>query len=200
MRQNGMSNLCPCGVQESARSYPRFPVISRYSRGSFRIRIAIAIEVQMAEPVMVTIGGCFVATTLKCFSECEDVASVHNSSTTEADGSNEVVRMRQDLGTTENRRGSPRYKINAPLTVIIGGHEIPAYTRDLSNCGVYFLLAGTDESLIDRDFEFLLKLPPEITLSTYCQIRCRGCVLRKEKTSMDMTGVAAKILDYSILN
>lgn len=107
--------------------------------------------------------------------------------------------MRPELGTADNRRGCPRYKINAPLTVIIGGRQIPAYTRDLSNRGVYFFLAGTDESLIDREFEFVLELPPEVTLSTYCEVRCRGWALREEKTSTDLTGVAAKILDYSIL-
>lgn len=108
--------------------------------------------------------------------------------------------MKPELGTTDNRRECPRYKINAPLTVIIGGHQIPAYTRDLSNRGVYFFLAGTDENLIDHEFEFLLELPPEVTLSAYCQVRCRGWVLRKEKTPTDLTGVAAKILDYSLLN
>jgi hypothetical protein len=42
-------------------------------------------------------------------------------------------------------------------------------------------------------------LPPEITLSTFCRIRCHGRTLRKEKSKMSLTGVAAEILDYSIL-
>lgn len=122
-----------------------------------------------------------------------------SSCSAEADGVSEVVRMRQDLGTADNRRECPRYKINAPLTVTIGGRQIPAYTRDLSNRGVYFFLAGSDENLIDREFDFVLELPPEVTLSTYCEVRCRGWALRKEETSTDLTGVAARILDYSIL-
>jgi hypothetical protein len=114
----------------------------------------------------------------------------------------ETVRMTQDATTTANeRRNSQRFKISAPLTVIVGGHEIPAYTRDLSNRGVYFYLALPDSTLIDRDFEFLIEMPSEITLMTSCRIRCRGKLIRKEVTSRNLTGagIAAEIMDYSIL-
>jgi hypothetical protein len=107
--------------------------------------------------------------------------------------------MAQDLAPTNDRRERPRFRMNAPLTVFIGDREIPAYTRDLSNRGVYFYLALSDSALIDRDFEFKVELPPEITLSTCCQIRCRGRAVRTEKTSMNLTGIAAEILSYSIL-
>ena len=89
--------------------------------------------------------------------------------------------------------------MNAPLTVYIGDREIPAYTRDLSNRGVYFYLDLIDSALIDRDFEFMVDLPPEITLSTSCSIRCRGRLVRKENNVKNLTGIAAEILDYSIL-
>jgi hypothetical protein len=115
---------------------------------------------------------------------------------------NETVRMTQDTILSANeRRGSQRFRISAPVTVIAGEHEIAAYTRDLSNRGVYFFLALSDSALIDRDFEFLIEMPSEITLSTSCQIRCRGKLVRKEVTSRNLTGagVAAEILDYSIL-
>ena len=116
--------------------------------------------------------------------------------------SDETVPMTQDTTTTTNeRRHSQRFKISAPLTVIVGEHEIPAYTRDLSNRGVYFYLTLPDSTLIDRDFEFLIDLPSEITLTASCRIRCRGKLVRKEVTSRNLTGagVAAEILDYSIL-
>jgi hypothetical protein len=114
----------------------------------------------------------------------------------------ETVRMTQDTTTTANeRRTSQRFKISAPLTVIAGEHEIPAYTRDLSNRGVYFYLTLPDSTLIDRDFEFLIEMPSEITLTASCRIRCRGKLIRKEVTSKNLTGagIAAEILDYSIL-
>jgi len=81
---------------------------------------------------------------------------------------NEAVCMTEDLTTANERRGSQRFRISAPLTVIAGDHEISAYTRDLSNRGVYFYLSLADSALIDRDFEFLIEMPSEITLSSSC--------------------------------
>jgi hypothetical protein len=112
---------------------------------------------------------------------------------------NPMVRKMQDSETASDRRRIPRFRVRAPLTVIVGDREIPAYTRDLSNRGVFFYLASDDGALIDHDFEFLVELPPEITLSTFCRIRCLGRALRKEKSKMSLTGVAAEILEYSIL-
>lgn len=109
--------------------------------------------------------------------------------------------MTRDMTSANEQRGSQRFRISAPLTVIVGDREIPAYTRDLSNRGVYFYLALADSALIDRDFEFLIDMPSEITLSTSCRIRCRGRLVRKEITSKNLTGagIAAEILNYSIL-
>jgi hypothetical protein len=116
------------------------------------------------------------------------------------DSSNQVVCMTEDF-TTNDRRGSQRFKISAPLTVLVEGQEISAFTRDLSNRGVYFYLALPDSALIDRDFEFLIEMPSEITLSSSCRIRCRGRLVRREMTSRNVSGagVAAEILHYSIL-
>jgi len=114
----------------------------------------------------------------------------------------EKVPMTQDTTKMANeRRGSQRFKISAPLTVIVGDHEIPAYTRDLSNRGVYFFLTLPDSTLIERDFEFTIEMPSELTLTTNCQIRCHGKLIRKEVTSRNLTGagIAAEILNYSIL-
>jgi hypothetical protein len=109
--------------------------------------------------------------------------------------------MRRDLATADDRRGSQRFRISVPLTVILEDREIPAYTRDLSNRGVYFYLASADSALIDSSFQFLVELPSEITLSSGCRVRCRGRLVRKEMTSRSLTetGLAAEILDYSVL-
>lgn len=111
-----------------------------------------------------------------------------------------MVYMTHDSEAANDRRRIQRFKVRAPLTVMAGSREIPAYTRDLSNQGVYFYLASGDSGLIEQDFEFSVELPPEITLSTFCRIRCHGRALRKEQSLMSLTGVAAQILDYSILN
>jgi hypothetical protein len=107
--------------------------------------------------------------------------------------------MAQDFAPSNDRRKRPRFHMNAPLTIYAKDHKISAYTRDLSNRGVYFYLSLSDSALIDDDFEFLVELPPEITLSTCCSIRCWARLSRKEDTPGGMTGIAAEILQYSIL-
>lgn len=114
----------------------------------------------------------------------------------------QTMTMADDTTAAMNdRRSSQRFKLSAPLTVIAGEHEIQAYTRDLSNRGVYFYVTIPDSTLIERDFEFLIDMPSEITLTTSCRIRCRGKLLRREVTARNLTGagIAAEILDYSIL-
>jgi len=111
---------------------------------------------------------------------------------------NEMTQMTHDSESATDRRNAQRFKVNAPLTVNLGDREIAAYTRDLSDGGVYFYLGSDDSRLISGDIDFVVDLPPEITLSTCCRIQCRAKVLRKEECSMGLTGVAAQILDYSI--
>jgi hypothetical protein len=106
--------------------------------------------------------------------------------------------MTGKLKSANDRRERQRFGINAPLTVFIGRRKIPGFTRDLSNLGVYFFLDLADSAPIGGDFEFLLELPPEITLSTCCLVRCRGHVVRTDHASTQLTGIAARILEYSI--
>jgi hypothetical protein len=106
--------------------------------------------------------------------------------------------MRKNSAVANDRRERQRFTINAPITLFIGGHNIPAYTRDMSNHGVYFYLALADSKLIDHDFDFVVELPPEITLSASCQIRCRGRAVRREKAVRNLAGVAAEILSFTI--
>lgn len=95
-------------------------------------------------------------------------------------------------------RARQRFGISVPLTVIIGQREIPGFTRDLSNRGVYFYLDLADSALIGGEFEFRVELPPEITLSTCCLIHGKGRVLRTDSTSREYAGIAAEILHYSM--
>ena len=106
--------------------------------------------------------------------------------------------MTSNLQSVDDRRERQRFGINVPLTVMIGQREIPGFTRDLSNRGVYFYLDMAESAPIGGDFEFLVELPPEITLSTCCSIRCQGHVVRTDDTSRQLTGIAAEILHYSI--
>ena len=114
---------------------------------------------------------------------------------------NKTGYARVALAAVNDRRGSKRFKARVPITVIAGENEIPAYTRDLSNRGVYFYLDLLDSALIEGDIEFLVEFPPEFTRSTIYRIRCRGRLVRKERTSRNFAeiGIAAEVLKYSIL-
>ncbi len=98
-----------------------------------------------------------------------------------------------------DRREWQRFSISVPLTLTMGAGEIPAYTRDLSSRGVYFYVASAGALSVDQTLDFLVTLPPEITLSACCRIRCRGRLIRMEDTTGYSTGIVAEILQYSIL-
>jgi len=100
--------------------------------------------------------------------------------------------------SAKERRERRRFGINAPLTAFIGRREIPGFTQDISNNGVYFFLDLAGKAPIGGEFKFLIELPPEITLSTCCQVRCRGRVVRTDRASTQLTGIGAQILEYSI--
>jgi hypothetical protein len=100
--------------------------------------------------------------------------------------------------SASNRRERQRYGINAPVTVVVGKRKVAGFTQNLSNQGVFFHLAAADSAMIDGDFDFLVELPPEITLSTGCSVRCQGRVVRTENLPGQLTGIAARILHYSM--
>lgn len=106
--------------------------------------------------------------------------------------------MTGNVNFATERRANPRFELNAPLIVKIGERSVPAFTRDLSNRGVYFFLDSGDSARIPAEIEFTVELPPEVTLTTSCVIRCQGRVIRADQTSSQLTGIAAEILHYSM--
>ena len=108
--------------------------------------------------------------------------------------------MNKSEAEVNNRRKTQRFQIKAPLTLSIGDREISGFTRDLSNKGVYFYVGAGDQPQPGEELDFVVELPPEITLSNSCLIRCRGRVARTERTPSNETGIAAEILEYRILN
>jgi len=106
--------------------------------------------------------------------------------------------MSHDLFREGDRRAFTRYRVTMPLVVLLGDHRISAYTRDVSEHGVFFLVDSGDEGRIQNQIEFLIDFPPEVTLSAYCSVRCSGIVVRKERSLNLLTGMGARILQYSI--
>jgi len=107
--------------------------------------------------------------------------------------------MTEGFTGQDERRRSPRFPVKAPVTLLIGDLSLPAYTRNVSERGVYFYMSSTEIELIPQNFEFLLELPPEVTISNWCSIRCQGRLVRKEEGESGVPGIAAEILHYSIL-
>ena len=103
-----------------------------------------------------------------------------------------------NLTKQNERRERPRFSLNAPLTVLLGDRAISGSTRNLSDRGVYFYVDLPEGHKLDGDFEFVLELPPDVTLSSWCPIRCRARLVRKEQAGGDLAGIAAEILHYSI--
>jgi len=103
----------------------------------------------------------------------------------------------RNTSPAEDRRSRRRYRISLPLMILLGDREVPAYTRDVSNLGVYFFVDPQDLDHIEGEFQFLIEMPPEITLSAHSRVRCVGRVVRKEIAPNGPAGIAAKILEYS---
>jgi hypothetical protein len=69
----------------------------------------------------------------------------------------------------------------------------------MSSQGLYFFVNSAEGLSIGQDLELLVKLPPEITLSSYCLIRCEGRVVRIEDNLNNMIGIAVEFLEGSSL-
>jgi hypothetical protein len=108
--------------------------------------------------------------------------------------------MKKSQLAVDDRRKTQRFQIKAPLTLTLGDREIAGFTRDLSNKGVYFNLGAGEAPGAGEEFEFVVELPPEITLSNSCLIRCRGRVARTDLTPRNGAGIAAEIIEYRIMN
>jgi len=108
--------------------------------------------------------------------------------------------MKKKQAAGDDRRKTQRYQIKAPLTISVGDREVAGFTRDLSNRGVFFYVSAGDAPVAGEELEFVVELPPEVTLSNSCLIRCQGRVARTELNMRDEAGVAAEILEYRILN
>lgn len=91
-----------------------------------------------------------------------------------------------------------RSSISIPLVVLDGKCEVSAYTRDVSGVGVYFFVDSDEEDRIQGEFRFVMDVPPEVTLSSYCRVLCVGTAVRKERVANNLAGIAARILWYSI--
>lgn len=106
-----------------------------------------------------------------------------------------------DTGSQAENRTTRRFAMRLPVSVKFANgdlHEVEGHTKDVSYRGVFFY---ADAHLIPgSEIEFVLTLPPEVTLADNIRVRCRGRVLRlDEDVPGNRVGVAAVIDKYEFL-
>lgn len=102
--------------------------------------------------------------------------------------------------SNQERRRWQRFRVTAAVSLLINGQPVTGYTQDICNHGVYLMLPAGDGLNREKEFDFVVELPPEITLSSGCEIWCSGRALRIDEGSSQTVGVATEIIDYAITN
>jgi hypothetical protein len=97
-------------------------------------------------------------------------------------------------------RRTRRFAMKLPVTVKMPQGDVSskaAETKDLSARGVFFYLDTHVNP--GSNIEFVLTLPPEITLTESIKVRCLGKVVRVDKGEGEQVGIAAAIDQYDLV-
>jgi hypothetical protein len=98
------------------------------------------------------------------------------------------------------KRSTRRFSLDLPISVKYldnGRQKLAGHTRDVSSRGVFMYLDSEIKS--GAPIEFVMTLPPEITLSNPIRVRCAGKILRVDKTAQEQ-GIAVKIDKYDFVS
>ena len=98
------------------------------------------------------------------------------------------------------KRSTRRFSFVLPISVKFfanGRREMAGHTRDVSSRGVFMYLEGEIEA--GAPIEFVMTLPPEITLSQPMRVRCVGRVLRVDRSTQEQ-GIAVAIDTYDFVS
>ncbi|HYX53412.1 MAG TPA: PilZ domain-containing protein [Candidatus Limnocylindrales bacterium] len=97
------------------------------------------------------------------------------------------------------KRSTRRFALELPVNVKLladSQTEMTGQTRDVSSRGAFIYLKSQIAEGIA--IEFVMTLPPEITLADPIRVRCSGKVLRVEQRGQEQ-GVAATIDKYDFV-
>src|SRR3954464_6958387 len=97
------------------------------------------------------------------------------------------------------KRATRRFSLDLPISVKFldnGERELAGHTRDVSSRGVFMYL--DTEISAGAPIEFVMTLPPEITLADPIRVRCMGKILRVDKAAQGQ-GVAVTIEKYDFV-
>jgi hypothetical protein len=97
------------------------------------------------------------------------------------------------------RRKHRRIDMELPMEIFLDGSEVPLVgsTKNVSAGGVKFVVARRLEQ--NSELEFVLSLPPEITLCATMKMRCKGKVLRVSTEGEFGSTAVASIQKYEFL-
>lgn len=97
------------------------------------------------------------------------------------------------------RRRHRRIDMELPIEIFLEGSEIPAVgsTKNVSAGGVKFVVARHLEQ--NSDVEFVLSLPPEITLCDTMRVKCKGKLLRVSPDGEIGSSAVATIQNFEFL-
>ena len=94
----------------------------------------------------------------------------------------------------EELRSAVRFPMHLPVVLMVGSSEVRAVTVNMSHNGV--LLEVPEAIAADTGLEFLLQVPPEVTLNdSTAAIHCQGHVIRTYQEN-GLHYVAAVIDEY----
>ena len=97
------------------------------------------------------------------------------------------------------KRNTRRFSLDLPISVKFldnGKRELAGHTRDVSSRGVFMYL--DTEITAGAPIEFVMTLPPEITLSESIRVRCTGKILRVDNEAQEQ-GLAVAIDKYDFV-
>jgi PilZ domain len=93
------------------------------------------------------------------------------------------------------KRATRRFSLRLPVTVKDPAKgSISAFTRDVSWRGICFFIESPIP--VGSEMQFLLTLPPEITLTEAIRLRCFARVLRVDDSSDGKNKTVAASIDH----
>jgi hypothetical protein len=98
------------------------------------------------------------------------------------------------------KRSTRRLSLDLPISVKFvnnGRRELAGHARDVSSRGVFMYL--DTEIAEGAPIEFVMILPPEVTLAEPIRVRCTGRVLRVTRAEQEQ-GVAVAIDKYDFVS
>jgi len=98
------------------------------------------------------------------------------------------------------KRSTRRFPLDLPITVKFpesGSGDVIGHTRDVSSRGIFFYMSS--EVAEGHSIDFVMTLPPEITLSDPVRVHCSGRVVRVNQAGAEQ-GVAVAIEKYEFLH